>query len=137
MSATNPTDLFDLDEFTFIGKGVASNSSPTASATADKVAGPAPLAVSFTGTGADADGDTLSYAWDFTNDGTTDATTANASHTYAQPGAVHGQVHGQRRRALAQRGDRHRGVPAAGLVPGQRPVRRDDARHGALERGAP
>ncbi len=82
----NTTDLFDLDEFTFVGKGIASNSSPTASATADKVAGPAPLAVSFTGTGADADGDTLSYAWDFTNDGTTDATTANASHTYAQPG---------------------------------------------------
>ncbi len=86
MSATNPTDLFDLDEFTFIGKGVASNSAPTASATADKVAGPAPLAVSFTGTGADADGDTLSYAWDFTNDGTVDATTANATHTYTQPG---------------------------------------------------
>ena len=82
----NPNDLFDLDEFTFIGKGVASNSAPTASAQADKVAGPAPLAVSFTGTGADADGDTLSYAWDFTNDGTVDATTANASHTYEEPG---------------------------------------------------
>jgi cytochrome c len=86
MDSTNPTDLFDLDEFTFVGKGIASNSTPTVSATADKVAGPAPLAVSFTGTGADADGDTLSYAWDFTNDGTTDATTANASYTYAQPG---------------------------------------------------
>ncbi|HWM09524.1 MAG TPA: PKD domain-containing protein, partial [Solirubrobacteraceae bacterium] len=80
------TDLFDLDEFTFIGKGVASNSAPTASAQADKVAGPAPLAVSFTGTGADADGDPLTYAWDFDNDGTTDATTANASHTYEEPG---------------------------------------------------
>ena len=42
--------------------------------------------MSFTGTGADADGDTLTYAWDFTNDGTIDATTANASHTYDQPG---------------------------------------------------
>ena len=82
----NPNDLFDLDEFTFIGKGVASNSAPTASATADKIAGPAPLAVNFTGTGADADGDPLTYAWDFTSDGTTDATTANASHTYAEPG---------------------------------------------------
>ena len=86
MSSTNPTDLFDLDEFTFIGKGVASNSAPTASATADKLAGPAPLTVAFTGTGADADGDTLSYAWDFTSDGTTDATTADASHTYEEPG---------------------------------------------------
>jgi PKD repeat protein len=79
MSATNPTDLFDVDEFTFVGKGIASNSSPTASAIADKVAGPAPLAVSFTGTGADADGDTLTYAWDFTNDGTTDASGGYAS----------------------------------------------------------
>jgi PKD repeat protein/glucose/arabinose dehydrogenase len=86
MNSANPTDLYDLDEFTFIGKGVASNSAPTASAQADKLAGPAPLTVSFTGTGADADGDTLSYAWDFTNDGTTDATTANATHTYESPG---------------------------------------------------
>ncbi len=82
----NPNDLFDLDEFTFGGSGVASNSTPSASATADKVAGPAPLAVSFTGTGADADGDPLTYAWDFTSDGTVDATTANASHTYATAG---------------------------------------------------
>ena len=80
------TDLFDLDEFTFVGKGVASNGAPTATAQADKVAGPAPLAVSFTGTGTDPDGDTLSYAWDFTNDGTVDATTANATYTYAQAG---------------------------------------------------
>ena len=82
----NTNDLFDLDEFTFGGSGVASNSTPTASATADKVAGPAPLAVNFTGTGADADGDPLTYAWDFTSDGTVDATTANASHTYATAG---------------------------------------------------
>jgi cytochrome c len=82
----NPNDLFDLDEFTFIGKGVASNSAPTASATADKIAGPAPLAVNFTGTGADADGDPITYAWDFESDGTADATTADASHTYEEPG---------------------------------------------------
>ena len=42
--------------------------------------------MSFTGTGADADGDPLTYAWDFTNDGTVDATTANATHTYTEPG---------------------------------------------------
>jgi cytochrome c len=82
----NTTDLFDLDEFTFVGKGVASNSTPTASAQADKIAGPAPLAVNFTGTGNDLDSDALSYAWDFTNDGTVDATTANAAFTYAQAG---------------------------------------------------
>jgi PKD repeat protein/glucose/arabinose dehydrogenase len=86
MSATNPTDLFDLDEFTFIGKGVASNGAPTASAQASTVAGPAPLAVNFTGTGTDPDGDTLTYAWDFTNNGSTDATTPNASFTYETPG---------------------------------------------------
>lgn len=82
----NPNDLFDLDEFTFIGKGIASNSTPTASAQADKVAGSAPLTVNFTGTGSDPDGDAITYAWDFTSDGTVDATTANATHTYAQAG---------------------------------------------------
>ena len=50
------TDLFDLDEFTFIGQGVASNSAPTASAQADKTSGAVPLTVSFTGTGSDAEG---------------------------------------------------------------------------------
>ena len=65
---------------------MAGNSAPTASAQADTTAGPAPLAVSFTGTGADADGDPLTYAWDFTSDGTVDATTANATHTYDEPG---------------------------------------------------
>ena len=114
----NPNDLFDLDEFTFIGRGVASNSAPTASAQADEVAGPAPLAVSFTGTGADADGDTLSYAWDFTDDGTVDATTANASHTYDQPGEY-------RARFTVSDGERSRSVlididvyPAVASCPG-------------------
>ena len=82
----NPNDLFDLDEFTFIGKGIASNATPTASAQADKVAGSAPLTVNFTGTGSDPDGDAITYAWDFTSDGTVDATTANATHTYTQAG---------------------------------------------------
>jgi PKD repeat protein len=79
-------DLFDLDELRFGGKGVASNSAPTASAQASRTSGPAPLNVSFTSTAGDLDGDTLTYEWDFTSDGTVDATTANASHTYTQPG---------------------------------------------------
>ncbi len=129
MNSANPTDLFDLDEFTFIGKGVASNSAPTASATADKVAGPAPLAVNFTGTGADADGDPLTLRV-----GLHERRHARRDDREREPhlrgaGPVHRHVHRQRRRALAQRRDRHRGVPAAGLLPGQRPVRRDDARH--------
>jgi PKD repeat protein len=35
----------------------------------------------------DADGDALTYAWDFENDGIVDATTATASHTYFDNGA--------------------------------------------------
>jgi cytochrome c len=80
------TDLFDLDELTFVGKGIAANSAPTAAAQATPTAGAIPLAVNFTGTGTDADGDPLTYAWDFTTDGTVDATTANATHTYTTPG---------------------------------------------------
>ncbi len=80
------TDLFDLDEFTFVGRGVASNSAPTASAQADRTTGAVPLTVAFTGIGADADGDPLTFAWDFESDGTVDATTANATHTYTTAG---------------------------------------------------
>ncbi len=87
MSSTNPTDLFDLDQFTFIGKGVAANAAPVVSAEATPTTGRAPLTVQLTGTASDADGDALTYAWDFTSDGTTDATTANAVHTYTAPGA--------------------------------------------------
>lgn len=44
-------------------------------------------AISFNGTGSsDPDGDALTYAWDFENDGIPDATTATASHTYADNG---------------------------------------------------
>ncbi|WP_412539821.1 PQQ-dependent sugar dehydrogenase [Longispora sp. K20-0274] len=65
------------------------NQPPTASSTANPTSGPAPLAVQFNGTGSsDPDaGDTLSYAWDFTNDGTVDATTASPSYTYTGTGS--------------------------------------------------
>ncbi len=64
--------------------------SPTARAAADKTSGPAPLTVSFDGSSS-FDGDTgtnagLTYAWDFTSDGSTDATTPTASFTYAAAG---------------------------------------------------
>ncbi len=63
---------------------------PTARATTDKTSGPAPLTVAFDGS-TSIDGDTgtsagLTYAWDFTNDGTVDATTATASYTYSAAG---------------------------------------------------
>src|SRR6266545_1421256 len=63
------------------------NQPPVAVLGATPTSGTAPLTVSFDGrnsTDADpADQGLLSYAWDFTNDGTVDATTATASHTYA------------------------------------------------------
>ena len=84
--------------------------------------------MNFTGTGTDADGDPLTYAWDFTSDGTVDATTANASHTYAEPGEYTATF-------TVSDGERSRSVevdievlPADGVVPRQRRVRRDGAR---------
>jgi hypothetical protein len=43
-------------------------------------------AVAFAGSAFDADGDALSYSWDFDNDGNVDATTLEASFTYADNG---------------------------------------------------
>ena len=43
-------------------------------------------AVNFTATGADADGDTLTYAWDFGDGGT--STAQNPSHTYTTGGTT-------------------------------------------------
>ena len=131
------TDLFDLDELRFGGKGIASNSAPSASAQASRTSGPAPLTVNFTGTGSDLDGDAITYAWDFTSDGTVDATTANASHTYTDAGRVHRHVQGQRRHALAHRAAPDRGDGADRVVPRQRRVRGHRARPLALADGGP
>jgi glucose/arabinose dehydrogenase/PKD repeat protein len=55
---------------------------PIARIGANPTSGPAPLAVSFTGSGSsDPDGDPLSYSWDFGDGGT--SSDANPSHTYA------------------------------------------------------
>lgn len=68
----------------------AANQPPTARFTASPSAGPAPLAVSFDGTGSsDPDGDALAYAWDLDGDGAfDDATTATTSRTYQTDGDV-------------------------------------------------
>jgi glucose/arabinose dehydrogenase len=66
------------------------NQPPTAVIGASPTQGPAPLTVNFSATGSSdpdpADEGRLTYAWDFTNDGTTDSTAANAANTYTSVG---------------------------------------------------
>jgi PKD repeat protein len=58
------------------------NGTPIARIQANPTSGPAPLAVSFMGSGSsDPDGDPLTYSWDFGDGGT--SSEANPSHTYA------------------------------------------------------
>ncbi|MDC6352790.1 PQQ-dependent sugar dehydrogenase, partial [Zeaxanthinibacter sp. PT1] len=63
--------------------GIVSNSSPIASISATPNNGDVPLTVQFSAAGSsDPDGDSLTYEWDFENDGTVDATGVTTSHTY-------------------------------------------------------
>lgn len=63
------------------------NSPPTAVISASPTSGPATLNVSFSGSGSsDPDGGSLTYAWDYTNDGTFDASGVTTSHAYGTPG---------------------------------------------------
>jgi PKD repeat protein len=66
-----------------------SQNPPMANATASVAKGPAPLAVTFNGTGTDSDGQIQRYEWDFQGDGVfehSSADTGNALHTYEIPG---------------------------------------------------
>nr|BAL52710.1 cell surface protein [uncultured prokaryote] len=59
---------------------------PHAHASADPTAGPAPLIVSFTGSGSDPDGESIiQYEWDF-GDGSPKSNEQNPSHTYTVAG---------------------------------------------------
>ncbi|MFI2236305.1 PQQ-dependent sugar dehydrogenase [Streptomyces chrestomyceticus] len=58
--------------------------SPAAEAKADRTSGQAPLRAKFTASATDADGDPLTYTWDF-GDGTT-SNQQNPSHTYRKNG---------------------------------------------------
>ncbi len=61
-----------------LGSGV-----PTVSASADPMAGPAPLTVNLTGSGTDAEGGMVSLEWDFNGDNVTDSTDASTTVVFA------------------------------------------------------
>ncbi len=66
------------------------NDAPTVQVGANPRSGNAPLRVNFTATGTDANGDSLTYAWQFGDGGT--ATTRNAAHTYTRTGTYTARV---------------------------------------------
>ena len=77
---------FDVDDITFIGKGVDVNGPPTIDdISASPSIGPAPLDVNFTSSATEPDGEEITYEWDF-GDGSPTSTEQNPSHTYAEPG---------------------------------------------------
>ena len=107
---------------------VEGNRAPVARATTNRTSGPAPLTVEFDGS-ASFDPDTgdatgLTYAWDFTGDGTTDATTPTASFTYTTAGNYTARLtvtdvgrphgHDQHRHHGRQHGPERRAGPAEG-----------------------
>jgi glucose/arabinose dehydrogenase len=83
-------DLYYVDVVDWVIRRIsylAGNRPPAAAAAATPTSGSTPLAVAFNGIdSADPDGDRLSYAWDFTSDGTVDATGATANYTYQETG---------------------------------------------------
>ncbi len=72
--------------------------SPVAVLTATPTSGQAPLTVRSRQPGTyDPDpGESISFAWDFTNDGTVDSADPNPSFTYTTNGDLHGQADGDR-----------------------------------------
>jgi glucose/arabinose dehydrogenase/PKD repeat protein len=72
---------------------VSGSRSPTAKATATPDSGHAPLDVTFDGgASTDPENEALTYAWDFTGDGTTDSTEAAPSFTYGENGVYNARL---------------------------------------------
>ncbi|MBO0847725.1 MAG: DUF1349 domain-containing protein, partial [Nocardioides sp.] len=70
-----------------LGKGVTDNQRPNVTVTATPDHGTAPVAVNFSSTATDPEGDTpLTYKWDFGVAGAPQPTTPDASYTYTAPG---------------------------------------------------
>jgi len=96
--AANPVDLqigpdgalyyADFDGGTIRRIAWSLNQPPVASATASPTNGPAPLAVTFNGSGSsDPEGGPLTYSWDLNGDGTFgDSTAVSPTYTYTNPG---------------------------------------------------
>ena len=80
--------LLNLNWFRFTGKGAAVTAPPEVSAAAEPASGEAPLDVAFDATATDAEGEALTYAWNFGVPGTTDDTSTeeDPAYTYAAPG---------------------------------------------------
>ncbi|RIQ22252.1 DUF1349 domain-containing protein [Jiangella rhizosphaerae] len=72
---------------------VSGSRSPVAHATATPDSGHAPLTVQLDGSGStDPENEALTYAWDFTDDGTVDSTDAQASFTYTANGVYNARL---------------------------------------------
>ena len=91
VTATDPAGEKSSKEVTVTvtGPGVQP---PTVEIAADRTSGPAPMAVKFTGTGADPDGNPalLQYAWDFGDGGK--SFDPNPTHIYNAPGTFTARV---------------------------------------------
>ncbi|MGW5265905.1 ThuA domain-containing protein [Microbispora sp. NPDC004025] len=85
-SAANDAYLVNFNWVDFIGKGATENERPVVTVTANPTTGIAPLKVDFTAAATDAEGDPITYKWDFGVNGSPQPTTANASYTYNAPG---------------------------------------------------
>ena len=91
--------LMNLNWFKFTGKGAAVTAPPEVNATAEPVTGEAPLERRVQRDATDAEGEAMTYAWDFGVPGTdTDKSTAGGAELHLHDaGQLHGDRDGDRR----------------------------------------